>query len=66
MCVVRPKQRAAARLRKAGTHKGSSGVNMVKIDFSKFSIADIEVWAQGTAGMWVDADNSALIVDTLY
>lgn len=38
---------------------------MVKIDFSKFSIADIEVRAQGTAGMWVDTDNSALIVDML-
>lgn len=39
---------------------------MVKIDFSKFSIADIEVWAQGTAGMWVDADSSAIIVDMFY
>lgn len=65
MYAVRPKQRAAARLRKAGTHKGSSGVNMVKIDFSKFSIADIEVWAQGTAGLWVDADSSALVVAML-
>lgn len=38
---------------------------MVKIDFSKFSIADIEVWAQGTAGLWVDADSSALVVAML-
>lgn len=35
---------------------------MIQIDFSKFSIADIEVWANGTAGLWVDADNGALLI----
>ncbi|BAS69516.1 hypothetical protein [Pectobacterium phage PPWS1] len=37
------------------------GVQM-KIDFSKFTIAEIEAWVQGTSGMPVDADNSELLL----
>lgn len=34
----------------------------LEIDFAKFTIADIEAWADGTSGLWVDADSSQLVV----
>lgn len=34
----------------------------IQLDFSKFSIEDIERWAEGTAGLEIDADNSQVVV----
>lgn len=34
----------------------------IQINFSQFTIEDLEKWANGTAGIEVDADNSSIEV----